>query len=538
MGPGERGQHQDTPMPLGVLTLRQGLLLLMLPSLGCADPTRSPCSSVCTVHANTYEVPTGTYRQLFQPEQLITGKEDAANNCARGHHTIGKEIIDPVRDHIRKLADPCTGLQGFLVFHSFGGGTGSGFTSLLMERLSVDYSKKSKLEFSIYPAPQVSTAVVEPYNSILTTHTTLEHSDCTFMVNNEAIYDICCRNLDIERPTYTNLNRLISQIVSSITASLCFDGALNVDLTEFQTNLVPYPRIHFPLATYAPVISAEKAYHEQLSVAEITGACFEPANQTVKCDPRHGMDTACCLLYRGDVVPKDVNAAIAAIKTKRSIQLGDWCPSGFKVGIDYQPPTALPGGELAKAQRAVCMLRNTTAVAEAWARLDHEFDLMYAKRAFVPCYVGEGMEEREFSEAREDMAVLEKDYEEVGADSVGGEEEGEAYWSLCLLPRQLPCQTAPPSRVRGDQPPLLTPPHLHRSNQSEGSALPLYQCASSACCRGPVVSSRAPWLLAPHIMAAARRSRAFGTAPCLRHGGSPTGLAPSGCPRHAPVRRV
>ena len=103
-----------------------------------------------------------------------------------------------------------------------------------MERMSVDYGKKSKLEFSIYPVPQVSTAVVEPYSSILTTHTTLEHSDCAFIVGNEAIYDICRRNLDIERPTYTNLNRLIGQIVSSITASLRFDGALNVDLTEFQ----------------------------------------------------------------------------------------------------------------------------------------------------------------------------------------------------------------------------------------------------------------------------------------------------------------
>ncbi|TEA25582.1 hypothetical protein DBR06_SOUSAS22810002, partial [Sousa chinensis] len=69
-------------------------------------------------------------------------------------------------------------LQGFLVFHSFVGGTGSRFTSLLMERLSVDYGKKSKLEFSICPAPQVSSAVIEPYNSILTTHTTLEHSLC------------------------------------------------------------------------------------------------------------------------------------------------------------------------------------------------------------------------------------------------------------------------------------------------------------------------------------------------------------------------
>ena len=63
--------------------------------------------------------------------------------------------MDLVLDRIRKLADQCTGLQGFLIFHSFGGGTGSGFTSLLMERLSVDYGKKSKLEFCIYPAPQV-----------------------------------------------------------------------------------------------------------------------------------------------------------------------------------------------------------------------------------------------------------------------------------------------------------------------------------------------------------------------------------------------
>ena len=103
----------------------------------------------------TDEVRTGTYRQLFHPEQLITGKEDAANNYARGHYTIGKELVDLVLDRIRKLADQCTGLQGFLIFHSFGGGTGSGFTSLLMERLSVDYGKKSKLEFAIYPAPQV-----------------------------------------------------------------------------------------------------------------------------------------------------------------------------------------------------------------------------------------------------------------------------------------------------------------------------------------------------------------------------------------------
>ena len=80
-----------------------------------------------------------------------------------------------------------------------------------------------------------------------------------------------------------------------------------------------------------------------MTVAEITNACFDPAYQMVKCDPRHGKYMACCMLYRGDVVPKDVNAAIATIKTKRSIQFVDWCPTGFKVGINYQAPTVVPG---------------------------------------------------------------------------------------------------------------------------------------------------------------------------------------------------
>ena len=46
--------------------------------------------------------------------------------------------------------------------------------------------------------------------------------------------------------------------------------------------MVPYPRIHFMLTSYAPIISAEKAYHEQLSVAEITNSVFEPACASAK----------------------------------------------------------------------------------------------------------------------------------------------------------------------------------------------------------------------------------------------------------------
>ncbi|KAJ6803738.1 tubulin alpha chain-like [Iris pallida] len=185
------------------------------------------------------EVRTDTYRQLFHPEQLISGKEDVANNFARGYYTINKEIVDLCLDRIRKLADNCTGLQGFLIFNAVSDGTDSGLESLLLERLSVDNDKKSKLGFMVYPSPQVSTSIVEPYNSVLSTHSLLEHTDVAVLVDNEAIYDICRHFFDIKRSTYTNLNCLVSQVISSLTASLRFDGALNVDVTEFQTNLVP-----------------------------------------------------------------------------------------------------------------------------------------------------------------------------------------------------------------------------------------------------------------------------------------------------------
>ena len=154
-------------------------------------------------------------------------------------------------DRVRRLSDQSNGLQGFLIFHSFGGlwqlgkQNQSSISALRWNRLrlcitshgaslhrlwqkiqasilhlsgpSGSTQQKSKI---IFAAVQVSTSIVEPYNAVLYTHTTLEHCDCAFLVDNQAIYDLSQKSLGVQTPTYTNLNRIIAQVLSSVTASL------------------------------------------------------------------------------------------------------------------------------------------------------------------------------------------------------------------------------------------------------------------------------------------------------------------------------
>ena len=91
------------------------------------------------------DVRNSKYAAMYFKDYYLAGKEDAANNFARGHYTVGKEMIDKFNDRLRKLVDNCYNVQGFVINHSVGGGTGSGLGALILERIAVDYRKKSKV---------------------------------------------------------------------------------------------------------------------------------------------------------------------------------------------------------------------------------------------------------------------------------------------------------------------------------------------------------------------------------------------------------
>merc|ERR1719277_1680796 len=377
------------------------------------------------------EVRNGDYAQMFHPEFLLNGKEDAANNFARGHYTVGKELLDQVNDRLRKLVDNSQNVQGFIIHHAVGGGTGSGLGALILERIAVDYRKKSKIGFEIYPSPKISTCIVEPYNAMLSTHWLLDHTEVSVLLDNEAIYGICQKQLDIKRPSYADLNVIVSKVISSMAASLRFDGELNVDLGEFQTNLVPFPRLHFMTTALAPVISKKKSSHEAQTVREITDHVFQPQNMLVKYadfDPVEDKYMAISINYRGEIKSKEANSTVQWMKQNNKVAFVEWCPTGFKIGLNGTPAATLADEIMAPSDRNVCMIGNNVAVSRVFTeRITKKYDMMYSQRAFVHWYVGEGMEEGEFSEAREDLGFLEKDYEEVGIETAEGEGEEEGY---------------------------------------------------------------------------------------------------------------
>ena len=127
-------------------------------------------------------------------------------------------------------------MQGFMIFNAISGGTGSGFSSVLLERLADEYDRKSKLAFSIYPTDYthpLSTSIIEPYNAVMHLSKLIHHVDISFTLENPAVYRLCRDRLNIERPTYGNLNRMMAQVISALTISLRRTSDFNIDINEY-----------------------------------------------------------------------------------------------------------------------------------------------------------------------------------------------------------------------------------------------------------------------------------------------------------------
>ncbi|KAJ3456925.1 hypothetical protein MRS44_014066 [Fusarium solani] len=373
-------------------------------------------------------VRSGPFGQLFRPDNFVFGHSSAGNNWAKGHYTEGAELVDQVLDVVRREAEGCDSLQGFQMTHSLGGGTGSGMGTLLISKIReayLEFPDRMMATFSVVPSPKVSDTVVEPYNATLSVHQLLDNSDATFCIDNEALYDICKRTLKPSNPSYGDLNRLVSTVMSGVSTSLRFPGQLNSDLRKMAVNMVPFPRLHFFMVGFAPLTSRGSHSFSAVSVPELTQQMFDPKNMMASSDFRNGRYLTCSAIFRGKVSAKEVEDQMHKVQQKNSAYFVEWIPNNVQTTLCSVPPQGL--------KMSSTFVGNSTAIQEIFKRVGQQFTAMFRRKAFLHWYTGEGMDEMEFTEAESNMNDLVSEYQQyqdaaiddddVYSEEVYGEEE-------------------------------------------------------------------------------------------------------------------
>jgi tubulin beta len=350
----------------------------------------------------------GNFSGLFENNSFIFGQNSTGNNYAKGYYSDGTELIDPVLQAIQTEADNCDSLQGFILFHSLGGGTGSGLGSLILNKLREKYPEQIIATFSVLPSAKVSDTVVEPYNAILALRQLSQYADMVFCIDNEALYDICYRELKITSPTYDDLNHLASIAISGITNPLRLpvtSGSIST-LKEIKACLVrsQCSQLHFLTSCSVPLTARGSQIYRSLSTQELIQKVSDKNNMLAAVDPGTGRCLAAHIVLCGDLDMK-IDEQISQYKNTTSF--ATWLPADTKASLSRTSPLG---------QKAAAIgIFNSTAIRNMFARIGDQFSAMLQKKAFVHWYTGEGMNEDELSSADNHLKNLISEYQKQQA---------------------------------------------------------------------------------------------------------------------------
>ena len=127
--------------------------------------------------------------------------------------------------------------------HSLGGGTGSGFGSLIIDKIFDQYTSKITETFTVLPSPKVSDNVVEPYNTLLAFPALIHYVTQCIVLDNEALQEITSNKSKVA--TYKSMNSLVASAMSGLTCGTRFSGQLTTSLRKMAVNMIPFQKNHF-----------------------------------------------------------------------------------------------------------------------------------------------------------------------------------------------------------------------------------------------------------------------------------------------------
>ncbi len=245
-------------------------------------------------------------------------------------------MIDDIMDGVRKEAERCDSLQGFVLLHSLGGGTGSGLGSLLLRKLRDEYPHLVISTHSITPTVEHSTIVVEPYNAVLGLNQLLEYADTCTLYTNAAMEDACRRVLNHPAPGFNDLNALVSRVINIVSSGSRFPGADTAGLRKIAVSSVPYPRLHFLLPSLAPINTSQERLYARDNVHEVLHDVFDSHHSLCRVYKAAGETyiTSACI-FRGPVSVNEIEEEVLQFKRRHIHEFIDYIPDNVAVALTH-----------------------------------------------------------------------------------------------------------------------------------------------------------------------------------------------------------
>ncbi|KAH8385247.1 hypothetical protein KR200_001520 [Drosophila serrata] len=331
---------------------------------------------------------TTPYSKLYNQENVFLSKDGggAGNNWASGF-SQGERFQEEVFDIIDREAENSDSLEGFVLCHSIAGGTGSGMGSFVLERLSDRYAKKLIQTYSVFPnQDEVSDVVVQPYNSILTLMRLTECADSVVVLDNTALNRIASDRLHIQTPTFSQINNLVSTIMSVSTTTLRYPSYMNNTLIGLTAPLIPTPRMHFLMTGYTPLNTDMEAINSvrKTTVLDVMRRLLQPKNMMVStsADKQIKQKENCFLgiltIIQGEVDPSQVHKSLQRIRERKLVNFIPWGPASIQVAVSRTSPFVQTPHKVSGL-----MMANNTAISALFERAIMQFDKLKKRNAFV-----------------------------------------------------------------------------------------------------------------------------------------------------------
>ncbi|XP_046998145.1 tubulin epsilon chain-like isoform X3 [Schistocerca americana] len=314
----------------------------------------------------------GPLRNIFDKACLLTNYPGSGNNWAEGNLSHGRRYASKIENLLRKSAESCDQLHGFLLLFSVGGGTGSGLGSSLLPLLSDIFPDVHRLVTCVYPAGN-DDVITAPYNAALATQQLTDHADCVFPVGNKALIDICSRmrrsrdeevvRRIVRSKPFQDMNHIIVHMLLNLTSGARFPGTLNVDMGDIPTNMVPFPGLHYISSAISPLGAL-------LRKEELFPAVWSRDNQLINVDPVSGVTMASLLVARGAVSLVEMRSNIDRYQKK--IKVAPWSEDAIKTGLCSVPPAYCPSSVLG--------LYNTSSMTDLFENVLTQFKKLYSRK--------------------------------------------------------------------------------------------------------------------------------------------------------------